>query len=103
MKIVVSAFLGVAFGACSALLHNAFVPSGLIISLIGSGVGIWLIGRGWGRRLYKSIAACGWFLIVLRAGVFGVGNELLIEGNTMGDSLILAGVVMLIISVAAKV
>ncbi len=103
MKALVSVFLGVAFGACSVLLHNAFVPGGLILSLLGSGVGIWLIGRGWARRRYKAIAAISWFLIVLRAGVLGVGNELLVEGNAMGNTLVLAGVVMLLFATASKV
>ncbi len=102
MKIFISLFLGVTFGACSVLLHNAFVPGGLLLSLLGSGVGIWLIGRGWGARKYKLLAALAWFLIVLRAGFLGVGNELLVEGNATGNALVLSGVVMLVIAVAAK-
>jgi len=102
MKILISLFLGVAFGACSVLLHNAYTPWGLILSLIGSGLGIWLIGRGWGMRRYKAVASLGWFLTVMRAGVLGVGNELLVQGNRNGNVLLLVGVATLVFAISRK-
>lgn len=85
------------------LLHDAYVPFGLILALLGSGVGIWLVGRAWGMRRYKVLAAIGWVLATLRGGSPGVGGELLVQGNFTGNALVVGGFAMLIFVAAARV
>jgi len=90
-------------GAAAVLLHSAFVPFGLILALLGSGVGIWLIGRAWGLRRYKILSAIGWILVTLRGGSPGVGGELLVQGNFAGNALVVGGFAVLVFAVAARV
>ncbi len=102
MRFIFSIGFGIVLGAASALLHNAYPPLGLLLSLLGSGVGIWLLGRHWGLRRYKVMAGVAWFVIVLKAGTLGVGHELLVEGNSTGNALIIAGSLSILISIALK-
>jgi hypothetical protein len=54
-------------------------------------------------RRYKAVASLGWFLTVMRAGVLGVGNELLVQGNRNGNVLLLVGVATLVFAISRKV
>ena len=102
MKLVGSFIWGVILGAAAVLLHSAYVPFGLLLALIGSGVGIWLLGRAWGMRRYKVLAAIGWALMIWRSGLPGVGGELLVQGNFAGNALVVAGFAMLVIAVTTR-
>lgn len=102
VKLVGAFVWGAILGAAAVLLHSAFVPFGLILTLLGSGVGIWLIGKKWGLRRYKLLASIGWVLIVLRGGRPGVGGELLIQGNFAGNALVIGGFAVLVFAVAAR-
>lgn len=103
MKLVGSLLWGGILGAAAVLLHSAYVPLGLLLALLGSAVGIWLIGREWGMRRYKVLAAIAWAFMTLRAGSPGVGGELLLQGNFTGNALVVAGFAMLVIAVTTKV
>lgn len=50
-------------------------------------------------RRYKVIAAASWLFIVLRAGNPGLGDELLIYGNTYGNLFLMIGFVAAVIAV----
>lgn len=102
MKLIGSLVYGAILGAAAVLLHNAYQPWGLALSLLGTGVGIWLIGRAWGLRRYKFSAALIWAAVILRAGTLGVGNELLILGNTAGNALVVGGLITLFIAVSTN-
>ena len=103
MKLVGALIWGTVLGAAAVLLHGAYVPFGIVLSLLGSGVGIWLIGRAWGLRRYKVLAAFGWILVTLRGGYPGIGGELLVQGNFAGNALVVAGFAMLVFVVARRV
>ncbi|CAB4585922.1 unannotated protein [freshwater metagenome] len=96
MKVILSFLAGCVLGLGSALLHNAYQPWGLILSVVSSGVAIWMIGRFWGLRRYKFIASIGWSLVVIAASAPGVGGEILIEGNTSGILLLISGFIVLV-------
>lgn len=93
---------GAILGAGAVLLHSAFVPFGLILALIGSGVGIWLVGRMWGLRRYKALSALAWIAVVLRAGSSGAGGELLVQGNFVGNALVVGGLAALVFGVTSR-
>ena len=99
MRYLFSILLGLALGTSAILLHGAYFPMGLLLGLLGSGIGIWLLGRSWGLRRYKILAALSWIAIIFRAGMYGAGNELLVEGNAMGNALVVGGVLTLFIAV----
>lgn len=103
MKLIGSFIWGGILGVAAVLLHSAYVPLGLILALFGSGVGIWLIGRVWGMRRYKVLAAIGWAFMVLLGGSPGVGGELLVQGNSIGNALVIAGFAMHISAIATRV
>jgi hypothetical protein len=100
MKLIGSLIWGGILGAAAVLLHSAYVPFGLILALLGSGIGIWLIGRMWGLRRYKVISAMSWALVALRAGSPSVGGELLVQGNFAGNALVVGGFAMLVTAIA---
>ena len=102
MKYIGSLIWGAVLGAAAVMIHNAFVPIGLIIAVVGSFVGIWLIGKEWGMRRFKVLAALAWAYVALRGGTSGVGGELLVQGNVAGNTLIYAGVATLALAIALQ-
>ena len=99
MKAIYSLLLGLALGASSIFVHNFYPPVGLIISLIATGLGVWAAGRLWGKRVYKFIASIAWAVVVLRAGFPGLNEEYLIQGDTIGTSLINFGFIAIVIAI----
>ena len=99
MRGVYSLLLGAALGASSIFVYSFYPPVGLILSLLATGVGIWATGRLWGKRAYKFIASIAWAMVVLRAGFPGVNEEYLVQGDTLGVSLINFGFIALIIGI----
>ncbi len=97
MKLLGSIIWGLLLGAAAVLLHDAYLPFGLILALLGSSIGVWLVGRLWGRRRYKLATVVAWFALVLRAGTLGIGNELLVQGNFSGNALVVGGFLILLI------
>jgi hypothetical protein len=99
MKPVYSLFFGAALGASSIFIHNLYPPVGLIVSLLATAMGVWATGRLWGKRSYKFIASIAWAVIVLRAGFPGASEEYLVQGDTVGVSLINFGFIALVIGI----
>jgi hypothetical protein len=100
MKTIYSAALGLLTGIAAVLLHIFYPPLGLAVALIGSSATIWAIGRHFGARKYKLIASIAWGFILWRASTFGVGNELLVQGNAQGSTLVFVGLISLLIVTA---
>ena len=99
MKAVYSLLFGAALGASSIFIYSFYPPAGLIVSLLATGLGIWATGRLWGKRSYKFIAAIAWALVVLRAGFPGLNEEYLVQGDTLGVSLINFGFIAIVIAI----
>ena len=99
MKAIYSLLLGLGLGASSIFVHNFYPPVGLIFSLIATGLGVWAAGRLWGKRVYKFIASIAWAVVVLRAGFPGLNEEYLIQGDTIGTSLINFGFIAIVIAI----
>lgn len=100
MRMIYSAALGLLAGIAAVLLHIFYPPVGLVIAILGSASTIWAIGRHYAARSFKLIASIAWALILWRASSFGVGNELLVQGNPEGSALVFLGLVALFIVIA---
>jgi len=100
MKFIYSAAMGILTAIAAVLLHVFNPPVGLILALVGSAATIWAIGRQFGARKYKLVASLAWGLILWRASTFGVGNELLVQGNAQGSALVFVGLISLFIVTA---
>jgi hypothetical protein len=87
-------------GIAAVLLHIFYPPFGLVIALLGSAATIWAVGRHYGARSFKLIASIAWGFILWRASSFGVGNELLVQGNSEGSALVFLGLIVLFIVTA---
>jgi len=99
MRYLFSLLLGLALGASSVFIHSFYPPVGLIISIVATCVGIWAAGRMWGKRIYRFIAAAAWGFVILRAGFPGVNEEYLIQGDSIGISLINFGFIAVVIAI----
>lgn len=99
MRYIYSLLLGLALGASSVFIYSMYPPFGLILSLTSTCLGIWAAGRLWGSRIYRYIAAAAWVFIIFRAGLPGINNEYLIEGSTVGISLINFGFIAIVIAI----
>lgn len=93
MQILTALFFGLSSGVAAILLHQSLPPLGLILGLVLSYFSIWYVGRYSGKRIYKVLAAFAWLAIVFRAGSFGVGQELLIQGDSVGAALMVIGLI----------
>lgn len=99
MKFFYSIFLGAALGVASIFIHASVPPIGLILSLIATGIGIWSIGRKWGKRSLKVIASFIWTVVILRAGYPGTSDEYLIASSAVGVALMNIGFLVLLIAI----
>jgi hypothetical protein len=93
---------GVAAGVISILLHQSIPPVGVIVALLFSFGAIWLVGRRFHSRSYKVIAVFGWIAVLLRGSTFGEGQELLVQGDGVGTTLLLLGTLIVLFAVAAR-
>ena len=103
MRTIYSILIGAFLGIGSIFLHLVLPPFGSIFAIFSSVVGIWAIGRMWGKRYLKVIAACAWVIIVMRAGTPGLSNEILIQGDALGSALINIGFIAIFAAVALSV
>ena len=99
MRYLYSLLLGLALGASSVLIYSFLPPVGLILSIAATCIGIWAAGRLWGKRIYRFIAAAAWGFVILRAGFPGVNEEYLIQGDSIGVSLINFGFIAVVIAI----
>ena len=101
MKYFYSIIFGAFLGAGSVFIYDLYPPISLLFAVLSIGLGIWSVGRIWGKRRYKFIAAFAWSLVVLRASFPGLNQEYLIQGNSIGVSLINFGFIAAVIALLA--
>ncbi len=99
MRYLLSLLLGLALGASSVFIYSFLPPVGLILSIAATCIGVWAAGRMWGKRIYRFIAAAAWGFVILRAGFPGVNEEYLIQGDSIGISLINFGFIAVVIAI----
>ena len=99
MRKIYAIVIGAGLGAGSVFLHASLVPFGLILVLLATLVGIWSIGRMWGGRTLKVLASAAWTFVVIREGFPGINQEYLIEGTSVGISLINIGFLALVVAI----
>lgn len=102
MRFLFSLFFGAILAISATLIHQTIPPIGVIVAIAATYAGIWYVGRKFGKRRYKFYSLCAWLVIILRAGSFGVGNELLIQGDTPGSALLMIGFLAGLIAVLAR-
>jgi hypothetical protein len=99
MRYLLSILFGLALGASSVFIYSFFPPVGLVLSIAATSIGIWAVGRLWGKRIYRFMAAAAWGFVILRAGFPGINEEYLIQGNSTGVSLINFGFIAVVIAI----
>ena len=100
MKLFGALVVGVASGVAAIFLHHFAPPFGISIAIAGTFVAIWSVGRAFGKRFYKLVAAGSWAAIFWRGASLGVGNELFIQGDRLGNIFLISSVVALIFAIA---
>jgi hypothetical protein len=100
MKYLFSALAGIATAAAATFLHKFAPPFGLVISIAGTFTAIWVIGRIYAARRFKVVAAIGWSVIFFQAASFGVGKELLVHGDNLGNAFFFISFAALVIAIA---
>ena len=100
MRLIGALAVGVASGVAAIFLHNFAPPFGISIAIAGTFVAIWSVGRAFGKRFYKLVAAGSWAAIFWRGASLGVGNELFIQGDRLGNIFLISSVVALIFAIA---
>jgi hypothetical protein len=100
MKYLFSALACIATAAAATFLHKFAPPFGLVISIAGTFTAIWVIGRIYAARRFKVFAAIGWSVIFFQAASFGVGKELLVQGDNLGNAFFFISFAALVIAIA---
>jgi hypothetical protein len=100
MKLIGALVVGVASGVAAIFLHHFAPPFGIAIAIAGTFVAIWSVGRFFGKRFYKLVAAASWLTIFWRGASLGVGSELFIQGDSLGNIFLLTSVIAIILAVA---
>jgi len=75
----------------ATLIHQTLPPFGVALGIFTTYVMIWWVGRYCGKRRYRVFALAAWFFVIARAGSFGAGQELLIQGDNAGSALLTLG------------
>ena len=99
MKFLFSLLFGAAVAVSSTLIHQTLPPLGVSVGIIATYLGIWYIGRRYGKRRYKFYALIAWLIVIGKAGSFGVGQELLIQGDNPGSALLMIGFITGVVAV----
>ena len=99
MRLILSALFGAVSAIAATLIHQTLPPLGVATALGISYAAIWWTGRYFGKRRYKFAALLGWIFIIAKAGSFGAGHELLIQGDNPGSALLTIGFLLGIIAV----
>jgi hypothetical protein len=103
MKTIFSILIGAALAVSATLIYQTYPPVGVLIGILASYTAIWWLGRFFGKRRYRFAALLGWSLMILRAGSFGVGHELLIQGDNSGTALLTFGIIFGLVAVFRKI
>ncbi len=100
-------FLALIYGSVTALvavaLHQSIPPFGVALSLLFTYIAIWLVGRHLNGRRYRWLSLFAWVALLFRASTFGVGQELLVQGDGVGTTLLLLGTLVALLAVAARI
>ena len=91
MKFLYAITLGAATALGATLIHQTLPPFGVALGIFTTYVMVWWVGRYAGKRRYRIYALAAWFAVVVRAGSFGTGQELLIQGDNAGSALLTLG------------
>lgn len=91
MKSLYSLALGALIAVAATLIHQSIPPLGVLVSIVSTYTTIWWVGRKFGKKRYKFLALLAWLLVIMRAGTFGTGQELLVQGDNVGSALLLLG------------
>lgn len=91
MKFLASLLFGALIAVSATLIHQTLPPLGVTTGIFATYLGIWYLGRRYGKRRYKFYALIAWLVVIARAGSFGAGNELLIQGDNSGSALLMIG------------
>ena len=102
MKALYALILGAATGVGATLVHQSVPPFGAILAIVTTYVMVWWVGRYSGKRRHRIYALAAWFLVIARAGSFGVGQELLIQGDNQGSALLTLGFIAGIAAIFRK-
>jgi hypothetical protein len=103
VKYLIALLGGAATGVIAVLLHQSFPPVGVLAAMVFSYLAIKYCSQQFGRRIYKWIAATGWIAVILRGSTFGEGQELLVQADGVGSTLLLLGTFIVLAAVAARV
>ena len=87
----------------AVLIHQTLPPLGVSFAILGSITAIWWVGRYTGKRRYKFLAFSIWVAVIFRAGSFGVGHELLVQGDPQGSALLLIGFIATFFTIFTRV
>ena len=102
LKALGSISLGALISFVGVVLHNSIHPFGILLALLTTAVGIGFVGQLFGARRFKIIAATAWLLVALRAGSYGLSQELLIISNVYGNVFLLGGFLIAIFTALKK-
>jgi hypothetical protein len=91
MNFLLSVGLGFATAIAATLIHQSIPPFGVILAITSTFIAIWWIGRYLGKKRFKFLALAAWIIIIIRAGTFGAGQELLVQGDNAGSALLFIG------------
>lgn len=100
MKLIVSILFGLAAGVAAVFLHLFLPPFGLILACLGTLTAVWAVGRKFGKRRYKLIAALAWLYIFAQASTFGSGKEIFIQGDRLGNYFLFFSFIALALAIA---
>ncbi|MFZ9099737.1 MAG: hypothetical protein ACO20U_00135 [Candidatus Planktophila sp.] len=103
MKFLYSIALGAATALGATLIHQTLPPLGVSLGIFTTYVMVWWVGRYAGKRRYRLFALAAWFLVIARAGSFGVGQELLIQGDSAGSALLTLGFLAGFVAIFRKI
>jgi hypothetical protein len=102
MKFLISLVFGALVAVSATLIHQTLPPFGVIVGITATYIGIWFLGRRYGKRRYKFYALLAWLAVIARAGSFGAGNELLIQGDNSGSALLMIGFLAGLVAIFPK-
>jgi hypothetical protein len=102
MKFLSSLLFGALVAISATLIHQTLPPLGVAVGIIATYVGIWYMGRRYGKRRYKFYALIAWLFVISKAGSFGAGNELLIQGDNPGSALLMIGFLVGLVAVLPR-
>jgi hypothetical protein len=102
MKFLSSLLFGALVAISATLIHQTLPPFGVAVGIIATYAGIWYMGRRYGKRRYKFYALIAWLIVISKAGSFGAGNELLIQGDNPGSALLMIGFLVGLVAVLPR-